>query len=38
MSGLEAAKAVLGHRTVTATQVYAETDAKLAEAVASKFG
>ena len=36
--GLETAKAMLGHRTVAATQVYAEMDRAKAEEVAAKVG
>jgi hypothetical protein len=36
--GLEAAKAALGHRTVTATQIYAEQDRNSVAAVARKIG
>jgi integrase len=35
---LEAAGAVLGHKTVSATLIYAERNARLAELVASKIG
>jgi integrase len=36
--GLDAAKAILGHRTVTVTQFYAEQDERLAETVARQVG
>ncbi len=36
--GLEAAQAVLGHRTADVTQIYAERDQRLAAAVAREIG
>jgi integrase len=37
-AGLDAARAVLGHRTLTITEVYAEIDQAKAAAVMEKLG